>query len=356
MNQLGITIAGVAFEHLCYHFVLPYSNWEFVTLAYSESFEALSEGLQEGLWTLGGVPQVHRTDSMTAATHDLRHSRGRGFNARYLELLGHYGMKPSKIGVTKANEQGDVEQAHNRFKDMVDQRLRLRGSRDFPAKTDYHQFLRELVAARNLNRRGKLQEELERMKPLPAWKLDTSREIAVRVTRWSTVNLINNVYSVPSRLRGYQLRARVHACRIELEYGGQVVYELERLRGRDQQKIDYRHLIHSLIRKPGAFRRFVYREALFPSVVFRKAYDVLVERSEKWADLQYIQILHLAATTMEVEVEEALSKLLEEGTVPEYEAVKALVAPPKAIPYPQVEIPPPDLSIYDGLLREEAMA
>jgi len=67
MTKLGVTIGGRSFEHLIYHFVLTYSNWEAFTICYSESFESLSEGLQNALWELGGVPQRHRTDCLSAA-------------------------------------------------------------------------------------------------------------------------------------------------------------------------------------------------------------------------------------------------------------------------------------------------
>jgi hypothetical protein len=350
MNSLAITIMGQAFSHLMYHLVLPYSNWESVEIAYSESFEALSEGLQGALWELGGVPSVHRTDCMSAATHELRQSRGRGFNARYMELLRHYGMEPSKISVGKANENGDVEQSHYRFRTAVDQRLRLRGSRDFSSLEEYRQFLKQLATERNTERQLGLKEELKALGELPLRRLDAFREEWVSVSRWSTVRVAHNVYSVPSRLIGYRLRARIHGGSIELEYGGELIERMERLRGYDHYRIDYRHIIHSLLRKPGAFQRYIYREALFPTVIFRKAYDSLVERSRKWADLEYVRILHLAATTLESKVEEALGKLLEQGELPEYEAVKRLAGKPETIVWPELSLPEPDLGFYDQLV------
>ena len=66
-TDLGVTINGSPFDHMIYHFVLTYSNWETGTICFSESLESLSEGLQNALWELGGVPQVHRTDRLTAA-------------------------------------------------------------------------------------------------------------------------------------------------------------------------------------------------------------------------------------------------------------------------------------------------
>jgi hypothetical protein len=350
MNSVEVTISGELLRHLIYHFVLPYSNWEHVEIAYSENFEALSEGLQEALWTLGAVPGVHRTDNLSAATHELIHTRGRGFTERYLELLSHYGMKPSKNHPGNGHENGDVEQSHYRFRKAVDQRLRLRGSRDFATLGHYREFLKGLVQERNRSRAKQSGEELLAMRPLPARRLEAFREQMVSVTRTSIVRILSNAYSVPSRLIGYRLKARISSEFIELEYRGQVLERLERLRGRDKEKIDYRHVIASLVRKPGAFRRFAYREALFPSLVFRKAYDVLLERSNQWADLEYLRILHLAATTWQCRVEQILEKLLTEERVPDFETVKDLVAPPERIPWPEVRVGEPDLATYDQLI------
>ena len=350
MNSVKVTISGELLRHLIYHFVLPFSNWEQVSIAYSENFEALSEGLQQSLWTLGGVPLVHRTDNLSAATHELIRTGGRGFTERYRELLSHYGMKPSKNHPGNGHENGDVEQSHYRFRNAVDQRLRLRGSREFATIGDYRKFLQEVVEERNRCRAQKFQEELRHLRPLPARRLDAFREQMVRVTRTSLVRILNNAYSVPSRLIGYHLKARIYTDSIELEYRGQVIERLERLRGQDKNKIDYRHIIPSLVRKPGAFRRLAYREALFPSLVFRRTYDVLLEKSSGWADLEYLRILHLAATSWQCRVEQTLEKLLAEDRVPDYETVKLLGAETEPITWPQVQIMKPDLAVYDQLI------
>jgi len=264
--------------------------------------------------------------------------------------LSHYGMKPSKNHPGNGHENGDVEQSHYRFRKAVDQRLRMRGSRDFGAIEDYRKLLQEVVEERNRSRAQKFQEELRHLRPLPARRLDAFREQMVRVTRTSIVRILNNAYSVPSRLIGYRLKARLYTDSIELEYRGKVIERLERLRGQDKDKIDYRHIIPSLVRKPGAFRRFAYREALFPSLVFRKTYDVLLEKSIGWADLEYLRILHLAATSWQCRVEPVLEKLLAEGRVPDYESVKLLAAAPEPIPWPQVQIRELDLTAYDQLI------
>ena len=87
----------------------------------------------------------------------------------------------------------------------------------------------------------------------------------------SAVRVLKHSYSVSSRLIGCQLRVRLHADIVELDYRGERVATMERLIGRDTHRIDYRHIIHALVRKPGAFRRYVFREALFPSLEFRRS-------------------------------------------------------------------------------------
>jgi hypothetical protein len=188
------------------------------------------------------------------------------------------------------------------------------------------------------------------MQPLPARRLDAFREQDVTVARSSVVRIMHNAYSVPSRFIGHRLKARIYADAIELHYRGNVVERLERIRGTENCRIDYRHMIHSLVRKPGAFRRFVYREAMFPSITFRKAYDALVEKSSRWADLEYLRILHLAATTLESQVEAALEKLLSEDLIPEYELVRSIANPVEEIAWPRIQIQQPDLAVYDQLI------
>ncbi len=129
MNDLGISISGEPFEHLFHHFVLPYSNWETGGTCFSESFEALIAGVQTGLWELGRAPRYHRTDNLSAATHELAEG-GRTFNERYIGALSHYGMLPDANTPGRGHENGDVEQAHHRFKRALEQALLLRGSRE----------------------------------------------------------------------------------------------------------------------------------------------------------------------------------------------------------------------------------
>jgi hypothetical protein len=309
-NRLEITINRIPFDHLLYHLVATYSNWEYVRICYSETFEALSEGLSSGLRALGGTPRFHRTDRLGCA---INNSSNKGASlARYEGLLDYYSIKALPTNPVSPNENGDVESAHNHFLRCVQQELILRGSHDFNSREDYERFLAALVERRNLNRATKVREEHEKLKPLPVKDYDAPATLQVRVTRGSTVNIRSNTYSVPSRLIGFELKAKLYEHYIELWYGDKMLERLERLRGKQQVSINYRHIIHWLIRKPGAFKDYKYHAQLFPTNTFRMAYDWLLEHCSQTSTKVYLRILELAATVSEVRVEAALDRAFEE--------------------------------------------
>jgi transcriptional regulator with XRE-family HTH domain len=349
MDDLGITLGGVPFPHLLYHLVLTYSNVEAVTICFSESFESLAEGLEACLWQIAGVPQQHRTDNLSAAV--VRIERGeRTYTERYQALMTHYAMQPSTNQPGEAHENGDVEQAHHRFKQAVDQALRLRGSRDFADRAAYTRFLHDLVRRRNATRQLRWAEEREQLRPLPTRPLDPAQELRLSVSRFATIRVLRNLYSVPWRLIGQTLLVRVRSETLELYLGASHLLSIPRLRGTGQHRIDYHHIIDSLVRKPGAFAQYRYRDDLFPSLLFRRAYDQLLAQLPQRADQHYVRILHLAASTAESEVEAALSLLLESATLPTVDAVRELVRGQLDRPLPVVTAPVLDLSSYDQLL------
>jgi transposase InsO family protein len=329
IGALAISIAGVPFPHLLFHFVLPYSNWEAVNVCFSESFEALAEGMEGCLRALGGAPRIHRTDNLTAAVRDLKSEGVRAFTERYLALLAHYGMSASTNHPGVSHQNGDVESAHGQFKRALDQALRLRGHRDFADRPRYEAFLAELVRQRNATRSARFEQERALLLSLPAEPLEPARELLVRVNRFSLIRVLANTYSVPSRLIGAYLKVRIRAETLELYQGAVHVLTLPRLCGRHRIRIDYRHVIWSLVRKPGAFMAYKYREEMFPSLVFRRAYDALGASAPEKATPQYLRLLHLAASTSEAEVGRLIEQLLDQGAVPTFEAVRALLPPPE---------------------------
>ena len=355
-TELEITIAGMAFAHLLCHPVLPYSNWEWVTVCQSESMAAIRRGVQAALFQLGRVPEWHQTDNSTAATHDLASGK-RGFNDDYRTFIEHFGMKPRTIEVGKSNQNGDVEALNGALKRRLVQHLLLRDSRDFESVEIYEKWVQSVARGANGLRHTRIAEELAIMLPLVVERLKEHTEEDVLVTSWSTIRVKHNTYSVPSRLIGATVRVHLYDDKLDVRYGEKSQLLIERLHGRNGRTINYRHVIWSLVRKPWAFERYNYREELFPSLVFRKAYDALLAScvSSRAADIEYLRVLHLAASTMESEVEAVLERLLAEGTLTAAAQVKASVSPTRP-EVPALETPVVDLHEYDALLGGEELA
>jgi|LSQX01.3.fsa_nt_gb hypothetical protein len=349
MKSLAVTIGGQPFDHLVYHFVLTYSNWESVTICFSESFESLSEGFQNGLWELGGAPQRHRTDRMSLAVNNA--SDEREFTQRYAGLLGYYGIEGEKIQANEPNENGDAEQSHRRFKEAVEQALLLRGDRDFASREAYERFLRELVAARNAGRRKRLEEELPRLRRLPERRRESYKRLWVGVDRGSLIHVDRNTYSVPSRLIGERVEVRLYVEHVEVWYAQQEVERFPRLRGRKKHAVNYRHIIDWLVRKPGAFENYVYREDLFPTSRFRMAYDALRQSQGERGTKEYLGILYLAARQSEMAVDEALRALLTGDQPVTQAAVEQLLHEAEKVPaVTEVAVEEVDLLDFDDLL------
>ncbi len=350
MESLGITLGGVPFPHLVFHLVLSYSNIEAIQICFSESFESLVEGIETCLWSMGGVPQRHRTDHLSAAIHPLDAEERAEAKERYSVVMRHYGLEPTTNNVGVAHENGDVEQSHFRFKDAVDQALRVRGSREFADRPTYTRFLLHQVKQRNLTRQVRWAEEQAVLRPLPATWLALCRELRVRVSRFSTIQVLRNTYSVPSRLIGTKLLVRVRSEVLEVYRGTTHLLSMPRLLGHGQHRIDYRHVIWSLVRKPGAFAQYRYHDDLFPSLAFRRTYDALCVGKPQRADRDYVRILHLAASTSEAEVELALGLLLDQASLPSFDAVRDLVRVPVAARLPVLGPVVINMGIYDRLL------
>ncbi|MCP4624178.1 MAG: IS21 family transposase [bacterium] len=352
MGKLGITISGSPFPHMIYHFVLNYSNWETGVLCYSESFESFSQGLQAGFWKLGGVTKHHRTDSLSAAVNNL--SDPKEFTQRYQNLCRHYGFKAAKTQPNSPHENGDAEQSHHRFKRAIEQALMLRGHKDFPDIQSYQEFLNKMFDQLNSGRRERFQEELAVLKELPERRLEDYQDISVKVAAGSTIRVRNNTYSVNSRLLREKVRVRIYSEHLEVWYAQQKVDHFPRLRGRKKARIDYRHIIDSLIEKPGAFENYRYRDFLFPSSHFRMAYDWLTaNKPHRQAVRDYLAVLKLAADETEWIVEKALQKLLADGQPISIIDIRSRISSQEDCnDVYSVEVKPVNLADYDELLLE----
>ncbi len=355
MNKLGVTISGVPFDHMIYHFVLTYSNWEAGTICFSESFESLSQGLQNALWELGGVPEKHRTDCLTTAVNKADHPEE--FTRRYQDLVDHYGTTACKTNPNSPNENGDVEQRNYRFKKAVDQALLLRGNRNFDNRISYEEFLHKLFMQLNAGRNKRFMEEQAVLHRLPKRRIDSCKRLEMKVGPSSTIRANHNVYSVESRLIGENIQVRLYMERLEIWYGQKKVDTLPRQRGEGKHKINYRHIIDSLIRKPGAFENYRYRDAMFPTSRFRIAYDSLKKRyTERSAAKRYLLILNMAAKESEIAVDNALKVLIDKSMDICKEQLEILMqSGESAFTATDIDIPAIDLTCYDQLLQGEML-
>ncbi len=356
MDGLGITIAQRPFDHLLYHFILTKSNWETVSICFSESFESLSEGFQEAVWELGGVPERHQTDCLSTAVN--KEGNPEEFTKRYSALMKHYNVKPMKTNPGKGNENGDVEQSHYRFKETVDQELMLRGSRNFNSREDYERFLRKLLDRKNAGRKKALALEKTKLRPLPGKKIDSFATFFTRVSPRSTIHVNRNTYSVNSRLIGEQVKIKLHAEYLEVVYAQKLLDRIPRLRGERKHFIQYRHVIDSLIKKPGAFENYKYKHDMFPTTRFRMVYDGLLRaKSPRTAAKEYLRVLTLAAKENESLVDEAIRVLIHAGTrIIDATAVTELYWDLKQSGKPRspgIEISPVDLAGYDTLFADK---
>ena len=353
-NALEVTIAGEAFPHLLCHSVLPYSNWEWAVPCLSESSFSLKTGLQASLWELDGVPRFSQTDQSSTATHQLKRGESRrGFNAEYLALCQHLGLEPRTIAVASPNQNGDVEAAQGVLKRRLKNQLILRRSADFAAVAAYAEFVAGVCRGANTLRAPKLGEERPQLRALPLARFPTSEPITVRVSGYSTARVDARAYSVPSRLIGSLVQAHLSEETVRFVYRGAEAACYPRSTGRKPQ-IDYRHIIASLVKKPGAFARYLYREELFPRPVFRQAYDRLAASDERTASARYLRLLQLAAELGEDSVAERIGAALRASELPVADVIESQLREPARAAPAALAAFTPELASYDALLAEVA--
>lgn len=354
-NELAITIAGQPYEHLLCHSVLPYSNWEWATRCLSESLLSCRGGLQEALHRLGKVPSELQIDNSSAATHQVGEGgTDREFNEQFASLCAHYGLAPRTIGIDCPNENGDVESSNGHLKRRLRQHLLLRGSRDFASEAAYERFLHEVLERGNQGRQEKLAVELAVMEELPPTRLSEYDEVICRVSSGSTIRVKKVGYSVPARLIGQELKVEVYERELKLYSGRELLLVLPRQCGDRGVVLDYRHVIDHLLRKPGAFERYRYREQLYPSRSFRDAHDRLVaKQGQRSGTVEYLRLLKLASEVGESDIEILLADYLS-PPFPEWsvEGFRRILQPE---PKPQAEVIElqPEWRSYDALLSPE---
>lgn len=357
-DELEVTIRGLSFPHLIYRFCLPYSTWEYTQVCRGgESFAALSEGMQNAFDELDGCPVTHRTDSLSAAYRNLGQPTAEDFTESYKELCAIYGVKPTRNNKGVKHENGCVEVLHWHGKTKLKQDLMIRGSKDFDSFDAYCEFVGKSTAKKNSKRSKAFQEEKKYLKPLPGHR---SRDFDIETVRVnsSSIILVRQVrYSVQSKLIGNLLKIHVFDGRLECFLGSTLVHTMDRLRwnkGPRPRFINYKDIIPSLVRKPQAFRNYVYRDDLFPTHAFKETWNLIDASSdERTACKEMVKILNIAAESgKEQEISKYLEKLLLQKKTPRLRDIEIEF---RRIPERQIEIQvqASDPSIYDALLRNE---
>lgn len=358
MDDLGISIARAPLDHLQYHFRLPCGGFEHghVILG-GESFVALAEGLQNALWSAGGAPKFHRTDSLSAAFRNLDADAKIDLTRRYDALCAHYGMEPTRNNTGVAHENGSIESSHGHIKAAVKDALLLRGTADFANLADYRRFIDEVVTARNRRHAPGIDAERRSLQLLPNARTTDYEEVLVTVTSSGGFTLRKVFYTVPSRLIGHRLRVRLYDDRLDVFIGGTRLMTLPRGRagasGKHGHVVDYRHVIHSLRRKPMALLGLVYRDSLFPREAYRLMFDHLLQiHGEREACRTTVELLAMAhERACEAELAQILTVDLAARRSPCLTSLRARFAPdPASLPEVVVELAP--LSIYDGLIDQ----
>jgi hypothetical protein len=361
MGDLGVLIAGQPLDHRLYHFRLIWSGFEHAhVILGGESYVALAEGLQNALWALGGAPAEHRSDSLSAAFRNLDADARADLTTRYEALCQHYGMTPTRNNQGVAHENGSIESAHGHLKAAVHDALLLRGSRSFDDLAAYRRFIDEVVAAKNRRNAARIDAERATLQPLPGQRTSDYEEVIVTVTSTSSFTLKKVFYTVPSRLIGHRLRVRLYDDRLDLFIGGTQLMTLPRGRSRGNgvhgHVVDYRHVIHSLRRKPMALLNLVYRDQLFPRAAYARTFERLIEALPERAACQImVELLSLAhERACEAELAERLTADIAANRLPDITSLRERFAPdPATLPEVVVDLVP--LSSYDVLLAGDAI-
>jgi hypothetical protein len=356
MSTLGITVAREPLEHQLYHVRLAYSGFEHVHVVLGgESFVALAAGLQNALWSLGGAPREHRTDSLSAAFHNLDREARNDLTARYEDLCAHYRMTPTRNNRGIAHENGAIEGPHGHLKRAIADALLMRGTSDFDDLAAYRRFIDESVGRRNARKGKRIDLERAELQELPDRRTSDYEQVSVRITSSGGFTLRKVFYTVPSRLIGHRLRVHLYDDRLEVFIGGTLLMTLPRGRahasGKHGQVVNYRHVIHSLRRKPMALLNLVYRDQLFPRQAYRQTFDALLERlPDKQACRIMVDLLALAHERgCEAELAAVLAADLQAGRLPDMTAIATRFAPdPARVPHVVVHLVP--LNLYEDLV------
>ncbi|MDQ5884671.1 MAG: hypothetical protein QG556_1011 [Pseudomonadota bacterium] len=357
LKGITVTINGEPLKHLLYHFRVIYSGWSYmkVTLG-GESFTALAQGLQNALWCLGGSPKEHRTDSLSAAYKNLTVNEQEDLTQQYQDFCAHYNMIPSRNNKGVSHENGGIESPHGHLKRRIAQAFLIRGSYDFDSIDTYQAWLEQVVSAHNRRNAKTVAVEKEALQPLPSFKTIDYTVLPVKVSTSSTIRVRTSLYSVPSRLIGASLQVHLYHDQLKCFYGGTLVATLNRVYGRGAlrraKNIDYRHLIHSLCKKPMAFYKSAHRDALLPTESYKQIWqNISSNNPSREASKLMVGVLHLAASTnKEKQISDRVMAMFDSGEKLSITKLRREFEKPQGNDHMMIESVQHDMSSYNDLI------
>jgi hypothetical protein len=296
-------------------------------------------------WLSQPLPRFH-----TSYPHELKETGGRALTKRWSALLDHYRMASTRIRPGASHENGVVEQGHYRLKSALEQALVLRGSREFASRAEYEAFVADVVARLNRRIASRLDQERPHLRELPPAPVPSYTTYWPTVRKWSTIRVRQKTYSVPSRLIGHEVEVQLRPERVEVYYCGKLVEQMDRLRGARTYRIDYRHAIWSLVRKPGAFARYrtarsCSRRWSFGAPTMRSAIIAATAPTSSTCGCSTWRPARVSPTSNARW--RRCSSVVSLSTTPRSRSSRRR----SPLPFPVLTVPDtPDLTIYDGLL------
>ena len=302
--------------------------------------------------------RVERPEQFGRSTHTdpyVNASEKRELTDSYKGLCQHYKMCPTTNNLGVSHENGAIETAHGSLKHRIDQALKLRGSSDFTSAAAYRTFLLRIVEKLNKRSRVRLTEEQSVLQPLPFDRFIDYRELSVRVTTSSTIQVKRTLYTVPSQLIGERLRVHLYHDRLQCYLGQSCVLDIPRVypdtpQGR-ARRIDYGHIIHSLAAKPQAFRFSQFRDEILPDANYRQLWALAEAQFSPQVACKWI--VHVLRIAHEKDCQELLGRELladaERLELPTLEVLQERYLPHSKVP--PIPVRQHEVLDYDELLE-----
>lgn len=307
LKSLQITIQGRPYRGMIFTFAPIYSGWIYASIVSGETEIEVLEAIQDALWALNGVPRQLRSDNGKALF-----TKAHDPNTGYSDLYIHYGTSWSAINPGRPNENGGAESANKTVKGLLRDRLTTDFGTKFESVEQLSALLKEVLEEHNAKVQPKLKEERGHLKRLPKGRTEAYEAIQRKVNKAGCITIDEQWYSVPPDLHGTTVKVRKYTNRLVIyDHDGKSAWEW--IWATDTGQVDFRHVIHWLRKKPGAFKNYRFKEQMFPTEKFRETHRQFTEWFEQTqGDKDYLSVLQLATGSHPIRQSQGDEKLIDE--------------------------------------------